>query len=163
MKRRGVLLFVCVILLAGCVKTLPDNYSGPTAVVKDSCANYVKGGFLRDEKVDLFVMETMDGKLIDNGLLATARASFKSSLGFALKPQAFERRVPIRPMTISLSAIIDYAAGGQYGGSKEPRTMASRRIKFTPVAGEIYVVRGRIESDNSAVWLETASGQIVSE
>jgi hypothetical protein len=122
-----------------------------------------KAGFFRDERVDLFVMQTMDGKLIDNGQLATARASFKSSLGIALKPQAHERRVPIRPMTITLAAIIGYAAGGQYGGSREPRTMASRTIKFHPVAGETYVVRGRIARDNSAVWLETASGQIVSE
>ncbi|WP_162918390.1 hypothetical protein [Taklimakanibacter deserti] len=152
-----------LLLLAGCTKTLPDNYSGPTAVVKDTYANYVEGGFFRDEKVDLFVMQTMDGKLIDNGQLATARASFKSSLGIALKPQAYERRVPIRPMTIGLAAIISYAAGGQYGGSREPQTMASRKVKFNPVAGETYVVRGRIARDNSAVWLETASGRIVSE
>jgi hypothetical protein len=119
MKRRVVL--VCALLLAGCVKTLPDNYSGPTAVVKDSYANFVKGGFFRHEKVDLFVMQTMDGNLIDNGQLATGRASLKSSLGFALKPEAYERRVPIRPMTITLAAIISYAAGGQYSGSREPR------------------------------------------
>jgi hypothetical protein len=152
-----------MLLPTGCVKTLPDNYSGPTAIVKDTYANYIKGGFMRDEKVDLFVMQTMDGKLIDKGLMATARASFKSSLGFALKPRAFERPLPVRPMTVMLAAIIDYAAGGVCNGSREPRTMANRKISFTPVAGETYVVRGRITADNSAVWLETASGKVVGE
>lgn len=163
MKRRYLLAGICGVLLAGCTKTLPDNYSGPTAIVRDTHANYVEGGFLRHEKVDLFVMETMDGKLIDNGQLATARASFKSSLGFKLKPQSFEKPLPIRPMTVTLAAIIVYAAGGQYGGSREPETMATRKLRFTPVAGETYVVRGQIARDKSSVWLETAGGRIVGE
>ncbi|MGE0283927.1 MAG: hypothetical protein AB7P20_25395 [Rhizobiaceae bacterium] len=160
---RRWLLLLCVLALVGCAKTLPDNYSGPTAVVKDTYANFVKGGFLRHEKVDLFIMQTMDGKLIDNGLLATARAGFKSSLGFSIKPQTFERPIPARPMTVTISAVISYAAGGVYGGSREPATMATRKIRFNPVAGETYIVRGRIAEDNSAVWLETASGRIVSD
>jgi hypothetical protein len=163
MDRRVFLISICLTLVTACAKTLPDNYSGPTAVVRDTHANYVEGGFFRDEKVDLFVMQTMDGKLIDNGQVATARASFKSSLGFALKPSSFERPVPIRPMTVGLAAIVVYAAGGQYGGSREPQTMATRKLKFNPVAGETYVVRGTITRDTSSVWLETASGQMVSE
>ena len=157
MKRRALL--VCLLLLAGCTtKTLPDGFSGPTATVRDSYANFAKGGFLRHEKVDLFVMREMDGKYIDNSMLATYRASFKSSLGFALKPQAHERRIPVRPMTVTLAVVRQYAAGGQYGGSREPETLVTRKIKLNPVAGATYVVKGRVEGGTASVWLRTAGG-----
>lgn len=162
MKRRALL--VCLLLLAGCTtKTVPDGFSGPTATVRDSYANFVKGGFFRSEKVDLFIMREMDGKYIDNSMLATYRASFKSSLGFALKPQALERRIPVRPMTITLAVVTQYAAGGQYGGSREPETLVTRKIKLNPVAGETYVVKGRVEGGAASVWLETAGGKAIGD
>jgi hypothetical protein len=164
MKCWVLAICACVTLqLAGCAKTLPDNYLGPTAVVKDTYANFVKGGFFRSEKVDLFIVREMNGKYIDNSVLATYRASFKSSLGFALKPLAYERRIPIKPMTVTLAAVTQYAAGGQYGGSREPETLVMRQIKLNPVAGETYVVRGRVEDGNASVWLETAGGKIVGQ
>lgn len=49
MRRR--FLLVCMLLLAGCAaKLVPDDYAGPTAVVKDSFSNYVTGGFLKSDK-----------------------------------------------------------------------------------------------------------------
>lgn len=159
------IILICLVLLAGCTaKTLPEGFSGPTATVRDSYANYVKGGFFRSEKVDLFIMQEMDGKYVDNSVLATYRASFKSSLGFALKPQAHERRIPVRPMTVTLAVVTQYAAGGQYGGSREPETLTTRKIRLNPVAGQTYVVKGRVDGErNASVWLETAGGQKVAD
>ncbi|MGE3830756.1 MAG: hypothetical protein AB7F76_07160 [Parvibaculaceae bacterium] len=156
MIRWGVVL--CALVLTGCAtKLLDDNYAGPTAIVKDTVTNYDEGTWIRPASVQIYVLSHVDGTYIETASAATANATFKSSLGFGLTPKSHERRVPIKPMTIVLQAIMDY----EY--PREPIIRARRELKFHPKAGQVYYVRGRIEPENSSVWIENANGQRVTD
>lgn len=159
MKRR-ILLIVGVLLLAGCAaKLVPDDYAGPTAVVRDSYSNYVTGGLFKSDKADFFVMTKADGKKIEEALTWTAMVS--DGMGFAMRPQNHQRRVPIKPMKVDLLGVVYYAAPIS---SLTNTTYETRRtVSFHPVAGQTYVVRGRLGKSGSDVWIETAGGKRVTQ
>jgi hypothetical protein len=151
---------LCALVLAGCAaKLVEDDYKGPTAVVKDSYANFADGGLLGADRADFFVMSKVDGKRIDNALQRTA--IMNDGAGFSLKPYSYERRVPINSMQVTLFGVIHYAAPiAELLNKTYP---VERTVQFTPVAGETYVVRGKLGPNGSKVWIETAEGQRVTE
>lgn len=155
MNRRAVI--ACLLLLSGCGgKVLEDDYAGPTAILRDSYGNHVEGGIFTPESIDVFAVSHVDGKFIENASIKTGYASVGSVYGTGLKPQRFERRVPIKTMTVTLFGVRHYT------GPIEAKTRAQRKVQFRPVAGEIYVVRGRIaDGDSSTIWIETAGGKRV--
>ena len=108
-------------------------------------------------KIDLFYAYKVDGKIINNILSETA--SRNSGRGFVLDVAPYERRLPVKPVTIELVATTYHAAdiGGIFGESY----FVSGTVTFTPVDGGRYVVRGILGEDYSAVWLETADGRVV--
>jgi hypothetical protein len=70
------ILFVCALLLAGCAANLvSDDFAGPTALVKNSYSNYVKGGLFKSDKADFFVITKADGKKIEDSVTLTAMVS----------------------------------------------------------------------------------------
>ena len=153
--RLCLLLFLA---LAGCAdKLVPDEFNGPTAVVKDSYTNYVTGGLLGADRADFFVMSKADGKMIEDALQRTDMANYGK--GFYMKPEPFERRVPIKPMEVTLHGIRHYAAPIAEIVSKTYEV--ERKVRFTPAAGAIYVVRGKLGDSGSSVWIETEGGQII--
>lgn len=154
------ILFVCALLLAGCAaKLVPDDFAGPTAVVKDSNANYVKGGFFKSDKAEIFSMMKVDGKPIDNALSRTA--IYSDGMGFGMSLQNHERRVPIKPMKVELLGLVYYPA--PISSLLNPTYETRRTVQFRPVAGQTYVVRGRLGKSGSSVWIETAGGQKVTQ
>lgn len=157
MKR--LISLVAALLLMGCAgQPLPDDYAGETATVKDSHANYVEATGMRPEHVELFAMTHVDGKLIKNGLSNTMAATMQIQNARLIIAGA-ERKVPIRPLKIELVAQI-YSADSLLG----PATRKTQRSAgFTPVAGETYVVRGRLAESGSDVWIETAGGKRVTQ
>lgn len=158
MRRRLVL--VCLLLLAGCAaKLVPDDYAGPTAVVKDSNANFVSGGLFKSDKAEIYSMMKVDGKPIDNALSRTASAS--EGLGMGMRVKEHERRVPIKPMTVELLGLVYYPA--PISTLFNPTYETRRTVQFSPVTGQTYVVRGRLGEGGSSVWIETASGQKVTQ
>jgi hypothetical protein len=76
--------------------TVDKVFAGPTAVVGDSNANFVKGNLVRADRVDFFVMTRAEGKQTGNAISATS--ILNEGRVFSLKVQEFERRVPIRPI-----------------------------------------------------------------
>lgn len=161
MKRRLLLGCICAaVLLAGCAaKLVPDDYAGSTAVVKDSYSNYVKGGFLKSDKADFFVMTKADGKKIEEALTWTAMMS--DGMGSSMRPQNHQRRVPIKPMKVDLLGVVYYPA--PITSLTNPTYETRRTVSFHPKAGETYVVRGKLGEAGSSVWIETASGQRVTQ
>lgn len=138
---------------------MPDDYAGPTALVKDSNANFVSGGLFKSDKAEIFSMMKVDGKPIDNAFSRTASAS--EGLGMGMRVREHERRVPIKPMTVELFGILYYPA--PISTLFNPTYETKRTVKFHPVAGETYVVRGRLGKSGSDVWIETAGGQRVTQ
>jgi hypothetical protein len=152
------LFLLCALFLAGCAaKLVPDDYAGPTAVVKDSNANAVNGGLFKSDHAEIFAMTAVDGKGIPNGFSSTSSASEGLGMGMRLKNE--ERRVPIKPMKVILFAIVYYPAPISTLFNKTYAT--EKKVNFHPVAGQTYVVRGKLGDSGSDVWIETAGGQRV--
>lgn len=156
--RRRVLLFVCVLLLSGCAaKLVPDDYAGPTAMVRDSNANAVNGGLFKSDHVEIYAMTAVDGKGIPNAFGSTSSAS--EGLGMGMRVKNEERRVLIKPMKVTLFAIVFYPAeiSALFNKTYETR----KTVNFHPDAGQTYVVRGKLGDSGSDVWIETAGGKRV--
>ena len=161
MKRRVLLGCIgAAVLLVGCAaKLVPDDFAGPTAVVKDSYSNYVQGGLFKSDHAEFFVMTAVDGKGIPNAFGMTSSAS--QGLGMGMNVKSHERRVPIQPMKVNLLALVYYPAPIS---TLFNRTYETRRtVSFHPKAGETYVVRGKLGEAGSLVWIETTSGQRVTQ
>lgn len=160
MKRRIVLVCACVALLAGCAaKLVPDDFTGATAVVKDSNANFVSGGFFKSDKAEIYSMTAVDGTGIPNAFSSTSSASEGLGMGMRLKNE--QRRVMIKPMKVTLFAILYYPAPISTLFNKTYAT--EKKVDFHPVAGQTYVVRGKLSDSGSDVWIETAGGQRVTQ
>lgn len=154
-----LLLLAALLLLTGCAsQPLQDDYAGQTAVVKDSFANYAEGDSFNSEHAELFAMVEVDGKLVYNGRDDTFAATAPDR---KLRLRMVERRVPVKPMKVKIVGLVYYPQGfwvaQKYGTEKT--------ASFTPVAGEAYVVRGKLgkSGSDSSVWIETASGKRVTE
>ncbi|MGE0283931.1 MAG: hypothetical protein AB7F09_00400 [Parvibaculaceae bacterium] len=159
MKRR-ILMIVGALFLAGCAaKLVPDDYGGPTAVVRDSNANAVNGGLFKSDHAEIFAMTAVDGKGIPNGFSSTSSASEGLGMGMRLKNE--ERRVPIKPMKVTLFGIVFYPAPISTLFNKTYETR--KTVNFHPVAGQTYIVRGKLGDSGSDVWIETASGKRVTQ
>ena len=153
-------LFVYAVLLAGCAaKLVPDEYTGSTAVVRDSNANYVSGGLFKSDHAEIYSMTAVDGKGIPNAFSSTASASEGLGMGMRLKNE--ERRVMIKPMKVTLFAIVYYPAPISTLFNKTYET--KRTVQFHPAVGQTYVVRGKLGESGSSVWIETAGGQRVTQ
>jgi hypothetical protein len=128
-------------------------------VVKDSNANFVRGGFFKSDKAEIFSMVKVDGKPIDNAFSRTA--AYSEGMGLGMSAQNDERRVPVKPMKVELLGLVYYPApiSTMFNPTYETRQTA----QFQPMAGQTYVVRGRLGKSGSSVWIETAGGQRVTQ
>ena len=109
-----------MVALSGCAsyQPIPEGYSGPTAVVADS-------GFAEDgTTAQLFVLDKIDGNMIDDSFGASANASYGQ--GFALTTVYESRSVPARPMKVEL-----------FGGHT---TAAPIQAIYKQMAGTFYTV-----------------------
>lgn len=161
--KRGVLL-VCALLLAGCAaKLVPDDYTGPTAVVRDSSINQGDGGQQKSGHSQYFVLVAVDGKEVQNSFSQT----FAGAEGYT-NFRVHDRKVPIRPMQVTLRAVAYYpkglkGPGGDFGADQITAIAGQRTVSFSPVAGEAYVVRGKANEQESSAWIETSAGQRVTD
>lgn len=154
---RYAILTAIVLMLAGCASNpLPDDYAGQTALVKDSHANYVEPDGMKPEHVELYAMMELDGKIIRNAVGSTTGASVNAG---QMRVIGGVRRVPIRTMKVGLRAFVYYPSLFAKNFVHDTR----RTVNFMPVAGETYVVRGRLADTGSDVWIETASGKRVTQ
>lgn len=156
---KSLISLAAALFLMGCASNpLPDDYAGQTATVKDSHANYVEPDGMKPEHVELFAMTHADGKLIKNTRNNTIAATQTNSAGRLIIVGA-ERKVPIRPLKVELVGQI-HSSGPLFAPSTG---QTQRTVSFTPVAGETYVVRGRLAETASDVWIETAGGKRVTQ
>lgn len=163
MKRR--ILLVCAVLLTGCAanKLVPDDYAGPTAVVRDSSVNPAGSGQAKTGHSQYFVVAAVDGKEVPNSFSQT----FAGAEGYT-NFRAHERKVPVRPMTVTLRAVAYFpkglkGPGGDFGSDQIFAIAAQRAVSFSPAAGETYVVHGKADERESSAWIETSGGQRVTE
>lgn len=141
-------MFVAVsLLLGGCATNeslLPKGYSGPTAMISDSAYVYSA------RKADFFFIDAIDGQHVDNALEHTARAN--QGRGLAMTPAEQARPIETKETVFHIAGRTHFAApilemtGTSY--------FVDGDVKFSPAAGEFYIVKGSLGPDYSAVWIE---------
>lgn len=155
MKRRVFLLGA--FSLAGCAsqRLLPDDYSGATALIKDSYVRRKEKSWLGGEYngIEIFAVAQIDGKYLTN-------ASHMTEGGYStpVTTKGFERRVPTKPIKVLLERY--YVIRRE---AEMPSDLGNKTVTFTPVAGETYVVRGKSVGSNYNfdLWIETEGGKRV--
>ena len=139
-------------LLSACVtQPVPQGYSGPLAKIQDTLAQ--RSG----HAVDLFFLDSLNGKKIDNALLETT--SSNAGRGLAMDAKGFARDVPAIASTFSLTGRTHYAA--PILELTNPVYQVKGTFDFTPLSGHTYVVRGELKPDYGAVWLEDADTKAI--
>jgi hypothetical protein len=143
--------------LAACATSrnpLPDGYSGPKARLSDSVTNY------NGAKADYFFLYQYNGARIRQTFDLSVNDSHGN--GFMLLPPVIVGRdVPAEEGRFYLIGRTHYAAPIQ--DIAHGVYMTKGELRFTPEAGESYVVRGILGETLAEVWIEdAATGQIVS-
>ncbi|MBG7621498.1 hypothetical protein I5R65_18680 [Herbaspirillum sp. AP02] len=139
-------LSIALALTACATRTplLPENYAGPTAILKDSAE------MLTMSKADMYYATNINAVDVNNVRSATQGAS--QGRGALMLLQKVERRIPATPLKVQVVARTAYAmpimamTGTVYQVKGE--------IDFTPEPDKNYVVRGKLGPTYSAVWIE---------
>lgn len=143
--------------ISGCAPfgpSIPDDYSGPVALIKDSYRPYDQ------RKVEFFCLSKIDDKRIEDSSTRTQMANY--GRGLKMTPVVVERNVPAQKATFTLVARTQYAA--PILALTNEVYQVTGKITFTPEANRIYVVRGELDDNYSAVWLEDeATGNLIVE
>lgn len=150
-----VVIIAAILSMAGCstFKPIPENYTGPTATIKDSYATK------QSNKAHYFTLNGVDGNYISNSFGATRSAN--SGRGAAFDPVMSERQVLTKQQTFTIAGFVFFPTDAQllFGDTLK----VSGDIFFAPKEGETYVVKGTVSEALSVVWLEDSEGNLVKE
>jgi len=144
--------FLVLILLSGCVAvtpTIPDGYQGDKSLMKDT-ENRIDDG-----KIELFYLSKIDGKKIDTSRSKTGKASYGH--GNQLTSVLLDNEIKSTKQTFTIVGRTLFAL--------PIRALASTvfeiagDVTFSPEPNHIYVVKGLLKDDYSAVWIEDSSNQ----
>lgn len=135
------------IALTGCAsvkQTLPENYQGPKATIKDSTKRY------SSQKADIFYIDTVDGESVLSSPMRT-RAENQGKM-FFMRVYLVSHDFPIQATTLGIRGETQYAA--PILALTNPVYRVEGKVQFTPEAGKVYVIKGELGEDYSAVWVE---------
>ncbi|AOF81962.1 putative lipoprotein [Methyloversatilis sp. RAC08] len=129
-------------------------------------ATVIDSGEIEDaSKGRLFYLASVDGNRVSNTAAGESRRA-SSGQGFRLSPQFPSRLVPVKPLKVvvvgthATGAPIHEIASRMSGNFRS----VEAELDFTPEADKVYIVKGNLEKDSSAVWIEDAmSGQPVTK
>lgn len=145
---------ILILTLGGCATVtppIPESYSGPTAVIKDSMKVY------DSQKTDFFFLEAIDERAIPNSRLSTRIANH--GRGLAMSPVLVDRKVPAQMATFKIVARTEYAAPILALTNTVYQVIG--KVRFAPGDGMVYVVKGELGETYSAVWIEEESSHKV--
>lgn len=145
-----ILLPLIAAALSACAlePSVPESYQGPTAVLSDT--HVPESG----SKAQFFVLESIDGKQVNNSLIESRKAS--SGAGLTLYAKSLTREIPVRPLKLKLlathatgapiHALFSLATGGFQAVEGE--------VSFVPKEHGQYIVTGVLSQEGSAVWIQ---------
>ncbi len=137
------------VAVSGCAHyqpSMPADYTGPKANIEDT-RKYYSGSH-----VDLFYLTHVDGMEIENARIKTLRAN--SGRGFSMSAVTATNPIPARPVVLTLKARTMYGAPILEMVNAIYQVFGD--VSFTPEADKIYLVKGVLGEDYSAVWLEAS-------
>ncbi len=147
-------LAATAVLLSSCVSsyTLPEGYSGPTAIIKDTA---IKTGAT---KAEAFQVSKINGQFDRSSPMATPYGG-----GMLVTLRESKRTVPAgQPITLTISGGNIYAADGAGLAnmiSGNAKKHVSGDVVFTPKANKVYKVNGVAGKESSSVWIEDESSR----
>ncbi len=140
--------FSIILMISGCATyapSLPENYSGPTALVEDSAKVH------SNSKADFFVVNEVDGAEIDNSMGETFRRNY--GRGMSMTPYYLNRRIVAeKPLKLTVLGRTVYAAPILAFTNKVYQIKGV--VEFVPKANVNYIVRGELSQSHSSVWVE---------
>lgn len=144
-----VVIAIAASLLAACdtmPKPVPDGYTGPVATLKDSTkvARMDKCG-------DFFFLNEYNGKDADSVFQATARDNRGKGVMFMVLKE-FSRPVPARTARFFIVGRTTCAA--PIVELSTQILLVGGNVEFTPEPDGVYVIKGELAQDHSAVWIE---------
>ncbi len=160
MRKIIALLFVLTIASGCAVSPIPKGYTGPTALIKDFV------GVENDDHpgIPMFYVDKVDGQDISDSE-SESRMNSRGN-GFDMKSVTSERLVPAKKMKLSLVARNAHAAPIQemFHALRGKNYKAQGVVDFEPKPDGVYIVKGIIGPNGTAVWLEDfLSKEIVSQ
>ena len=141
------LFLMGVFFISGCATLhdpVPSGYTGETVLLEDSYTSY------GSTKADIFFVQKVDGKEIDNTLYKTRDDNYGK--GMYMQPSVVSRRIPAKEVTIHIVGRTAYAA--PILTLINTVYEAKGDIKFTPEPRKTYIVKGKLGENYSAVWVE---------
>lgn len=139
--------FMVAIALSGCVSyapTMPADYKGPRAIVKDSVKSY------GSTKADFFYVSHVDGREIENSRAKTRRMNHGQGLN--MTPFILENPIPAKLAILTIVGRTEYAA--PILALTNTTYQVTGTVEVIPEADTTYVVRGVLGESYSAVWVE---------
>lgn len=141
------------ILLGGCAtyNPIPEGYSGPTAVIKDTFSNKT------NTRAHYFELSQIDGNYVRTSFGETRSKYY--GMGLYFEPVMMEHEVLPKMQSFSISGYVFFPTDIQIlmGDTLDVRGT----VNFEPKAGETYFVKGEIGDDVSRVWIEDSGGNVV--
>lgn len=123
---------------------LPLDYDFSTVVIKDSAR------VLDDDEVNFYYVKKIADENVDNNLITSVKLN--RGRGMRIEPYEFDRTLPLKSVALTIAAKRQYGAPIQEMFKKEYKIEGT--IQFTPVKDRKYVVRGELNDDYQAVWIE---------
>jgi hypothetical protein len=101
---------------------------------------------------NFFYLAKVDGNAIENSLGRTRAAS--SGQGFNMMFRVIERKVPAKPLVLTLVGRTAYATPIQEIAMASTMYSADATIEFAPAPDRVYVVMGVLREGKAEVWLQ---------
>ena len=152
MKKILPLIFVIFVSACTTYNPIPEGYSGPVANIEDTFSDDT------GSSAHYFILYKMDGKMVSNSFGATR--SRYVGMGAIFDPVMIDREVlpEYAEFTIHGFKYFPTDAQAMFGDSMK----IEKVVTFTPKAGEKYYIKGKLGKEKSEVWIEDASGKIIS-
>jgi hypothetical protein len=140
--------------LGGCATyspSVPLDYAGPKATVKDSAKVY------SSSKADFFYLSHVDGKKIEDSRSKTFRMN--RGQGMQMIPYILENEIPAKPILLSIVGRTEYAA--PILALTNTVYQLKGEVEFNPEQNKTYFVRGELGENYSAIWIEDSETRAV--
>jgi len=152
---RATLCAVSLAFLEACASSpIPEGYTGPTATIRDS-ARPESGS-----RALFFYVAKVDGNAIPESLAVTRQVNY--GRGASLTPKVIERKVPARPLVLTLEGRTAYGAPIQEIFNTKTMYSVNATVEFEQAPDRAYVVSGILQQDRTEIWLaDEATGERV--
>jgi hypothetical protein len=133
-------------------KPFPPDHDFSSALIKESVQTY------STSKADFFVVTKIQQTSANNSLQKTLQVN--AGRGLVMTPVLVDQEIAIQKVSMQLMGRTHYAAPILTLTNKVYEIKGE--VEFTPEANKVYLVKGVLSEDYSAVWLEEeGSGKIM--